>query len=315
MTEAVRAEISPVGGAISPPLRNVSAHIREWEDDRMSTLPTLAVTGSTGVLGRLVAANLAEANIPQRLLVRNPAKAPQLPGAVVLPSTYSDTAATAEALKGVDVLFMVSGSETLDRVDQHRAFIDSARAAGVGHIVYTSFFGASPTATFTLARDHDATERYIESTGIPHTFLRDNLYIDFMDALVGEDGVIRGPAGEGRAAAVARQDIARVASTVLQDPGSHRNVTYHLTGCEALTLDEVANILSAHRGTPVTFYNETIDEAYASRARYGAPDWLVDAWVSTYTAIAAGEMAGLSDDVERITGRRPITLDQFLAQT
>ena len=280
----------------------------------MNTLPAIAVTGSTGVLGRMVATSLAEAKIPQRLLVRTPGNAPQLDGAVTLPFSYSDEAASVEALNGVDVLFMVSGSESVDRVDQHRTFIDSARTAGVGFIVYTSFFGASPTSTFTLGRDHDATERYIESTGIPHTFLRDNLYIDFMDALVGEDGVIRGPAGDGRVAAVARADIARVASAVLQDPGAHRNATYHLTGPEALTLDEVATILSAHRQTPVSFHNETLDEAYASRARYGAPDWQNDAWVSTYTSIAAGEMAGLSDDVERITGRAPMTLDQFLSQ-
>ncbi|MCU1551858.1 MAG: hypothetical protein JWR36_2418 [Glaciihabitans sp.] len=308
------AEISPPGGVICPPASNVSARRREWENHEMSSLPTIAVTGSTGGLGRLVAANLAEANIQQRLLVRNPAKAPEFPGSVVLPFSYLDRAASTEALDGVDVLFMVSGSESVDRVDQHRAFIDSAKTAGVGHIVYTSFFGASPTSTFTLGRDHDATERYIESTGIPHTFLRDNLYIDFMDALVGEDGVIRGPAADGRVAAVAREDIARVASTVIQDPGSHRDATYLLTGSEALTLDEVAKILSAHRPTPVTFHNETLDEAYASRARYGAPDWQNDAWVSTYTSIAAGEMAELSDDVKRITGRTPITLDQFLSQ-
>jgi NAD(P)H dehydrogenase (quinone) len=281
----------------------------------MSDLPTIAVTGATGGLGGYVASNLAEAGVSQRLLVRRPDQAPHFPGAVVLQADYADETAARNALAGVTVLLMVSASESADRLDQHRTFIDSAVAAGVEHIVYTSFFGASPTSTFTLGRDHDGTEKYIAAAGIDHTFLRDSLYIDFMNALVGDDGVIRGPAGDGRVAAVAREDIARVASVVLQDPAAHRDVTYDLTGREALTLAEVAAILSVHRGTPVIFHNETLDEAYASRARYGAPDWQNDAWVSTYTAIAAGELAGISDDVERVTGRSPLTLAEFLARS
>ena len=280
----------------------------------MTSLPVIAVTGSTGGLGRFVADNLAKANVPQRLLVRDPSRAPRLPGSIVYPMSYSDSAAAADALEGVEVLLMISASESEDRLDQHRAFVDSAEAAGVKHIVYTSFFGASPTSTFTLGRDHYVTEKYIEATGIPHTFLRDSLYLDFMDALVGDDGVIRGPAGDGRVAAVARQDIARVASVVLRDPGAHRGLTYDLTGREALTLTEVADILSEYRGKRVTFYDENLEEAYASRAKYSAPDWQVDAWVSTYTAIAAGELARLTDDVERVTGLAPMTLREFLAQ-
>jgi len=280
----------------------------------MSGIPTIAVTGGTGVLGRFVASNIAAAGVSQRLLARTTSKAPDLPGAVVYPFSYSDRSATAEALSGVDVLFMVSAAESVDRLVQHRTFIDSAQAAGVRHIVYTSFFGASPTATFTLARDHDATERYIAASGLAHTFLRDNFYIDFMNALVGDDGMIRGPAGDGRVSVVAREDIGRVASAVLLAPSSHVNATYDLTGPESLTLDEVAATLSAYRGTPVTFHNETIEEAYESRAHYHAPAWQTDAWVSTYTAIAAGETARVSSDVEAITGRRPLTLAEFLAR-
>ena len=99
---------------------------------------------------------------------------------------------------------MVSASESADRVAQHVAFIDAAARAGVGHVVYISFFGAAPDATFTLARDHYATEEHLRASGMDFTFLRDNLYADFLPALVGDDGVIRGPAGRGRVAAVAQ---------------------------------------------------------------------------------------------------------------
>ena len=273
---------------------------------------TIAVTGSTGVVGGLVARDLADRGCTQRLLVRTPAKAPQLPNSTVHPFSYSDLAASTAALAGVDILFMVSASESAERVDEHRSFIDAAVAAGVGHIVYTSFAAAAPDATFTLARDHYATEEHIKASGMNWTFLRDGLYLDFMEALVGDDGVIRGPAGDGRASFVARADVARTAVAVLVDPAPHSSHTYDITGPEALSLTEVAATISRIRGRNVTFHNESIEEAYRSRAHYGAPDWQVDAWVSTYTAIAAGELDQVSDDVPRLTGHPAVSLEQLL---
>jgi uncharacterized protein YbjT (DUF2867 family) len=255
-----------------------------------------------------VARLLSAAGVPQRLVVRDPARAPSMDGASVVQASYGDAEASRRALHGVDTLFMVSGSEAPDRVDQHRTFVDAAVSAGVGHIVYLSFYGAAPDATFTLARDHWATEEHIRAGGVPYTFVRDNLYADFIPSMVGEDGVIRGPAGDGRVAAVAQADIAGVVATVLREPGAHAGTTYSLTGPEALTFHEIAAIL----GPEVRYHPETVDEAYASRARYGAPGWQVDAWVSTYTAIAAGELAGVTGDVERITGRPPRALADLL---
>src|SRR5690606_22776712 len=123
-------------------------------------MPTLAVTGSTGHVGGLVAHHLAEAGIAQRLLVRTPQNAPRLPGADVRRCAYENTEQTRAALAGVDVLFMVSASESAERLRQHCDFVDAAVAAEVEHVVYLSFFGAAPDATFTLARDHWATEQH-----------------------------------------------------------------------------------------------------------------------------------------------------------
>jgi uncharacterized protein YbjT (DUF2867 family) len=206
-------------------------------------------------------------------------------------------------LEGAKTVLMVSASETLDRVDVHRAFIDGAVRAGASHLVYVSFFGASPTATFTLVRDHWATEEYVKASGLDFTVLRDNLYADFLPAMVGTDHVIRGPAGDGRAAVVAQDDIADVAATVLREPGAHSGATYSLTGPAALTLTEMATTLTEVTGHSVSYHPETVEEAYASRASYGAPAWQVEAWVSTYTAIAAGELDGVSSDVETVLGR------------
>ncbi|MED7931493.1 SDR family oxidoreductase [Nonomuraea sp. LP-02] len=259
------------------------------------------MTGATGHVGGRVARRLAAAGVPQRLAVRDPGRAPDLPGTTAVRCAYGEPGAAA-ALEGVEVLFMVSASESPDRLDRQRAFVDAAAQAGVRHVVYLSFFGAAPDAVFTLARDHWATEQHLRGSGMSFTFLRDNLYADFMPALVGEDGVIRGPAGEGRAAVVAQDDIADAATAVLLRPDEHAGRTYDLTGPHALTLTEVAAILSRASGRTITYRPETVEEAHRSRASYGAPGWQVDAWVSTYTAIAAGQLDGVSDDVPRLTG-------------
>lgn len=295
----------------------------------------IAVTGASGGIGGRVARLLHAAGLPLRLVVRDPDRAPSLPTTaadgrpLVAPeiavADYADPAAIRRALDGVDVALMVSAAESADRLAAHAAFIEAAASAGVQRLIYTSFFGAAPDATFTLARDHHVTERLIRDSGLAFTFLRDNLYTDFLPLLAGEDGVIRGPAGNGRVAAVTRDDVAESAAAVLRaayaaapsgtDP--HVGATYELTGPEALTLGEVAAILTADRATrgepAVRFEDETLAEAYTSRAAYGAPPWQLDAWVSTYTAIAAGELARTTADVERLTGHRPRSLRELLA--
>lgn len=279
----------------------------------MAELPTLAVTGSTGALGGRVAGDLAARGVAQRLLPRTPDRAPRLPGAVALPFSYTDTATAVTALQGVQTLFMVSAAEAADRLDQHRAFVDAAAEAGVQHVIYTSFFAAAPDCTFTLGRDHHATEQYIRDRGLGFTFLRDNFYLDFIPELVGEDGVIRGPADGGRVSAVSRHDIARVAAAVLTEPDRHQGSSYDLTGPEAFTFAEAAAMITERTGREVSFHSETVAEAYVSRRRWPAADWQYDAWVSTYTAIAAGELAEVTDDVQRLTGRRPIGLAELLS--
>jgi len=248
----------------------------------------------------------------QRLIVRDAGRAPRLPHAEVSVASYRDRSALMSALRGIETLLFVSASESPDRLDQHFTLIEAAAAAGVQHVVYTSFLGAAPDATFTLARDHWATEQRLQQSGLGFTFLRDNLYLDFFPMMVGEDGVLRGPAGRGRVAAVAQDDIADVAAAVLRRPEPHVGRTYELTGPAALTLEEVAATLTRHLGRPVRFVDEGVDEAYRSREVYGAEKWQVDAWVSTYTAIKAGELARVTPDVERVAGHPPTGLDDVL---
>jgi uncharacterized protein YbjT (DUF2867 family) len=274
----------------------------------------IGVTGSTGQIGSRVARRLAADGVAQRLIVRDPARAPELPGAEVAQAAYGEHAALLNALDGISTLLLLSATESADRISLHKATVDAAVAAGVQRIVYTSFVGASPAATFTFARDHWHTEKHVRSTGVDFTFLRDNLYLDFVPGFVGEDGVIRGPAGDGRVAAVSRDDVAEVAARVLVSE-EHSGATYDLTGPSAFTLAEGAALLSEAWGRSVRYDPETLDEAYRSREGYGAPAWEVAGWVTSYAAIASGELSGVSSAVEDLTGHPPIGLAGYLAKT
>lgn len=270
---------------------------------KAATASGTAITGATGRLGSRVAQLMATQGLDQRLIVRSPSRAPVLPNTTVHGAAYQDRQASLDALEGVQTLFMVSGAESEpDRLGSHKNFVDAAVAAGVSHIVYVSFFGAAPNATFIYANDHYWTEEHIKAAGVGWTFLRDNLYLDFLPALADEHGVIRGPAADGRVSAVAMDDIAESAAHVLVEPARHIGRTYNLTGPESLSLDAIADRLSRSVGRPFSFENETVEQAHQSRAELGASDDDVRAWVSTYVAIANGEMAAVSGDVEGLTG-------------
>jgi NAD(P)H dehydrogenase (quinone) len=276
---------------------------------------SIALTGVTGGIGGRVARLLETAGVAPRLVVRDRARAPQISGADVTTGDYADGEAMRRALDGAGTLLLVSAGEAADRVVQHRTAVDAAVAAGVERIVYISFLGASPTCTFTFGRDHFHTEQHIAATGIRHTFLRDSIYQDLLPAFVGAGDAIRAPAGDGRVSAVARDDIADVATAVLLDQAeSHDGRTYDVTGPEALTVAEIAAVLSDAVGRPITYVPETVEVAYASRATHGAPPWEVDGWVTSYTAIAAGELATVSDTVPSVAGHPATPLAENLAR-
>ena len=164
-----------------------------------------------------------------------------------------------------------------------------------------------------MGRDHWHTEQYIRDSGVEFTFLRDSLYLAAIVSFVGDDGVIRGPAGDGRVAAVAHDDVADVAASILVD-GDAAGRTYDVTGPEAIGLADAARIIGHASGREITYRDETIEEAYASRASYGAEEFEVTGWVSSYQAIAAGELSNVSDTVERITGHAPMGLPEYLTR-
>jgi NAD(P)H dehydrogenase (quinone) len=281
--------------------------------------PVVAVTGATGVLGRRVAERLVAAgDAPLRLVVRDPARAPRVQGAEVVanPGGYADPAGLRAALTGVHTLYLVSAAEAEDRLRQHLDAVHAAVAAGVQRIVYTSFVGARPDATFTLVRQHFATEAAIAAAGVRHTFLRHSMYADFVPffATLEEDrAVIAAPAGDGRTGFVSRDDLADVATAVLlRDDEELDGQALDVTGPEALSMADAAAVLSEVTGRPAEYRPQTVEEAWTTRRPSGHPDWEIEGWVTSYLAIAAGELATVTDVVPRLTGHPARTVADHL---
>ena len=281
--------------------------------------PVIAVTGATGALGRRVVDRLAgRDDVRLRLVVRDAARAPSVPGAEVaaVPAGYADGPGLAAALAGVHTLYLVSAAEAEDRLQQHLAAVSAAAAAGVQRVVYTSFLGAAPDAVFTLARQHAATEAALAATGVPTTVLRHAMYADFVPFLaVREDGqaVIAAPAGDGRASFVSRDDLADVAAAVLLDGSPALDgAVLDVTGPAALSLDEAAAVLTEVTGLPAVYRPQTVEEAWATRRPSGHPDWEIEGWVTSYLAIAAGELARVTDAVATLAGHPARTVAEHL---
>ena len=274
----------------------------------------IGITGVTGKLGSYVANLVDKKGIASIHLARSPERAKLYASAEIRKIVYANTPEVVEALKGIDILLMVSARENLERVKEHKGFLDAAKLAGVEHIVYTSFYGADEKATFTLSRDHAQTEAYIKELGFTYTFLRDNFYLDFLIDMALENGEIRGPAGSGLVSAVARKDTSRVAAEILLNPKEWENQTLNLTGPEDLSMEEIVALLSKETGNAITYVDESVEEAYESRKKWPAQTWEYDAWVSTYTAIKAGEQAGVSTDVEKVLGCPAMSLIDVLKE-
>ena len=275
-------------------------------------MPKIAITGITGNLGGIVSRLCKKNGIEVRNLARNVGKAEKLGFSNVFKSSYDKSEDTVKSLEGIEVLFMVSGSENPNRVQQHKDFIDAAKVAGVSHIIYLSFYNASKNSIFTLGRDHYATEEYIKENGFKYTFLRDNFYVDFFVDLCREYGEIKGPAGNGKVSAVVRSDVSEVAAKILENPGKWENQTLNMTGPEELSMDEIVKAVSKYFGKEIKYIEETVEEAYESRKIWKAEQWEYDSWVSTYTAIAENEQSGISNDIEKVLGRKATSLVEYL---
>ncbi|HEY2224634.1 NAD(P)H-binding protein [Actinomycetospora sp.] len=265
---------------------------------------TVAVTGATGALGSRVARRLAEQDIPQLLVGRDPARLPELPGALHRgPAAYADHSAMRAAVEGASTLVLVSGRPTGRRLEEHATVVEAAAEAGVERVLYVSLLGAAPDAVYRNARDHWLTEQFLASAPVRHTVVRAGIYASTPASLADDELVVRGPGGSGRVAFVAHEDIAAVITgLIVHDDGGHDDAVLEVTGPEALTLEEEIGQIAVASGRPYRYVAETPEEAFARRRHLGLSGEQIESWISWYLAIAQGGLATVTDVVPRLTG-------------
>ncbi|MFD9909783.1 SDR family oxidoreductase [Streptomyces sp. NPDC059063] len=280
---------------------------------------SIVVTGATGHLGRLVVAGLLDAGVPAGqvvALVRNKEKAADLAerGVQLHVADYSAPETLAGAFAAGDKVLLVSGSEVGQRVAQHSAVVDAAKAAGVAHFVYTSILGG-PKADFDLAAEHKATEQVILDSGLPYTFLRNGWYHENYTehlAPVLEHGAVVGSAGAGRIASAARADYAAAAVAVLTGEG-HEGTAYELSGDVAWSLPEYAAEVAEQSGKAVAYADVPPAEHLAVLTGAGVPEPMAAILVDVDAAVGRGLLAGTTGDLARLIGRPTTPLADAVA--
>ncbi|MEU2124034.1 SDR family oxidoreductase [Nocardia niwae] len=267
---------------------------------------TIAVTGASGQLGRLVVEELLRAGSTPVAIVRDPRKVADLAerGVDVRQAPYDDPAALERALDGVDRVLLISGNEFGARVAQHTNVIRAAERAGVELLAYTSIPNAADNPLI-LAQEHKATEAVLARSSVPHVLLRNGWYWEnYVGGLAHavESGVLHGAAGEGRVAGAARADYAEAAARVLTSDG-HAGRAYELGGGERLTYAELAQVISDASGKPVRYENLPEADYAAALSRAGLPDAYAKALADADAGIATGILDVRSGDLEKLLGR------------
>jgi NAD(P)H dehydrogenase (quinone) len=283
----------------------------------------LAITGASGQLARRAAELVLATVAPEDLILttRTPAALAAFAarGVNVRRADFAEPQSLRAAFAGAERLLLVSATDLAHRIEQHRAALEAAKAAGVRHVVYTSGLKPEPPNPAVVAPSHYATEQALTQSGLDWTILRNSLYADYQ-APEAEQAIARGTLthnrGEGRVGYVAREDCARVAAAVLVG-GGHTGACYDVTGPETYSAVELAALYTELGGRPVAEDAVGDEELVASMVgaasgdshlRYGA-----ELVASFGRSIREGYMSACSDAVATLTGRRPRSVREVLA--
>lgn len=276
---------------------------------------TIGITGATGQLGRLAVAAL-KARVPAGQIValaRDPAKAGDLGVSV---RAFDYTAPDVAALRGIDVLVLISSSSFDDRAGQHRNVIAAAKAAGVGRIVYTGILKGEASPML-IAQDHIATEAAIRASGLPYTLLRNGWYIENKTGSLGAAiaaGALIGSSGAGRFSAAARQDFAEAIAVVASGPG-HEGKAYELAGDTSFSMAELAAEVSRQTGKAIP-YNDLPADVYAGiLTGFGLPEGFAQVLADSDVQAAAGALQDDSRTLSRLIGRPTTPMAEVVRAT
>ena len=279
------------------------------------------VTGATGQIGRQLVQELSAVRAHFRALVRSAGKAEGIRAArgEAVIGDIGDEAALRTALAGASKLFLLTPPDPAQPAIEARV-VDAAVKAGVRHIVKLSAAGANAAKPTLLGRMHRESEKHIEASGVPFTFLRPNYfmsnYLQFADSIQ-RQGAISAPAGDGRHADVDIKDIAAVAARCLTEPDHHARI-YELTGPEAQSLAEGARRISKITGREVQFVDVSPEDGLDAMMAAGMPEWFAEAMVEQYGYFLEGEGttngSAVTIAVEEVLDRPPRSFDQFVRE-
>jgi NAD(P)H dehydrogenase (quinone) len=266
---------------------------------------SIAVTGATGQLGRIVIENLKQRTATSSILalVRKPEQAEAL-GVAARAFDYSKTETLDAALSGVETLLLISSSEIGQRVAQHANVIAAAKRAGIKRIVYTSVLHAD-SSVLPLADEHRATEATLKASGLSYTLLRNGWYTENSTGFAGvalANGALFGSAGEGRISSATREDLAEAAAVVLTTDG-HENTTYELVGDTSWTLADLAAEISKQTGKNIPYRNLPEADYAAALEGVGLPKGLATALASYDVSASLGALYGNERALAELIGR------------
>ncbi|WP_437956223.1 NAD(P)H-binding protein [Sorangium sp. So ce119] len=282
----------------------------------------ILLTGATGGLGGATL-DLLLRKLPSRdvaAMARDPAKLAgrAAAGVDVRKGDYSDYDSLVRAFDGVETLFLVSSVAFSDRATQEANALRAAKAADVRHVVYTSI-QKRPGSTFKISQatdTNDRTEKALADSGMHFTILRNSLYLDVVPMLMGQRALtsgIRVPPSSGRAALAKRIDLAEGAAAVLTQSG-HENKTYTLGGSEAFSIADVASVLSEATGRQIPYVTISPEQYVSEAVAEGMPKPFAEFAIEWLTAIAVGEFAEVTGDLERLIGRKPTNYREFFRE-
>jgi NAD(P)H dehydrogenase (quinone) len=283
----------------------------------------IAVTGANGHLGHATLTELLRRAEAHQLIAtaRHPEKAQELlaKGVTVRPADYGDYESMSNAFAGAKVALLISGDAPVPvRIAQHRNAIDAARAAGVGHVVYTGIIDPDPQSPFTFAAVHADTEAYLKASGLSYTVFRNGLYLEVLPAMIGnplQSGQLFFPGGDGKVSFAARADIAEALAHVLTQPAAHANQTYTITLPQAYSFAEVAALLGETGGVPVGYVNIPAEALESELRKHSLPGFMVEAMTGMARAAATGRFNHPDATLTRLLGREPLGLAAFLEET
>ncbi|WP_266204115.1 SDR family oxidoreductase [Pontibacter kalidii] len=280
---------------------------------------TILVTGATGTVGREVVKQLSmlDGDIRVRAGVHSIIKGEnlkRLPGVEIVEMDFEDPDSLHAAFTHVDKVFLITPFAA-DQIQMAKTLVDEAREAGVKHIVKLSVIGADAEPGLALGRWHREIEKYIENSGFSYTFLRPTSfmqnYINYNADSIKKEGRFYGATGEGKVGWVDARDIAAVGVEALTND-DHIGKAYDITGGEALSNYEVAQLMGEVTGKPVNYVDVPDEAAKKGMTDHGVPGFMADAMIEVYREYRAGKSNETTDTVERVAGRKPHTMRQFL---